>query len=105
MSGPPDTWSAAHWCRENGVRRGALVGIANQAASYSYEVVRVTHVGRSLVFGSHVCVLLPRGRRLCGACAIEGGTDHDHSWAFASQLFELPEDLLDVVVAWMERGG
>ena len=103
MSGDP--LHAADWCRASGVRRGSLVGIANQAAGYSFEVVRVTHVGRCLIVGSHVCMLLPRGRGLCGGPLVEGGADYEHSWAYASQLFVPPAELLDVVVAWMERGG
>ena len=100
-----DSWSAAHWCRSNGVRRGALLGIANQAAGYRFEVLRLTHVGRQLVLASHVCVLYPCGRGGTRGPLVEGGADYERSMAYACQLFVPPDHLLDAIVAWMERGG
>ena len=100
-----DIWSAAHWCRSVGVRRGSLVGVRVQDAAYRFEVARVTHVGRCLVVGASVGTVYPRGRRGCGGPAVEASGDYEQSWAFASQLFAPAGDLLDAVVAWMERGG
>ena len=64
----------------------------------------VTHVARSWVIGSHVCVVYPRGRRMTGGPAIEGGADYEAAWNYAG-LFRPTEDVLELIVAWMERAS
>ena len=106
MSGPPsDTWSAAHWCRENAVRPGSVVGAAGPAAGFSFEAYRVTHVGGHIVVGACVGTVYPHGRRGCGPPVVEASGDYEMSWGYGSQLFAPADGVLDAVVAWLERPG
>ena len=96
--------TAAQWCRAQGVKRGDLLGVMVQDWEWRYEVVRVTHVGRCWVVGSHVCLVHPRGRRYGGTPEVEGGADYETAWNYAG-LFRPSEAVHDAVVSWMERGG
>ena len=60
----------------------------------------VTHVGRGIVVGRAVCTVAARRHEV----VVEGAVNYEQAWHYGSQLAELPADLADAVLAWLERG-